>query len=267
MSDYSLDPRSFESLPVKVIAPPLVVALAFAVNASPLAFFLQGFHVWMHEMGHATVAWLTGRRALPLPFGWTSIEDERSMVVYLGVLLLLGILFVASWRERTLVPMVMAVAIAALQAYMTWGLQERTQRLWQIFGGVGGQFYLSALCMAAFFFQLPEKFRWGACRYVVLFIAASCFLDIYAYWNQVHRGLEDIPWGSMINGEGDGGGDMNILRDEYRWSNHHIIGAYYRLGQGCAAALVLVYALFVFRVNRLLDPLLARVMRMGTGEG
>jgi hypothetical protein len=63
----------------------------------------------------------------------------------------------------------------------------------------------------------------------------------------------------MINGEGDGGGDMNILRDEYHWSNHHIVGVYYRLGLGCIAAMLVVYAAVALRLNRSPD-FLARVL-------
>ena len=265
MHENDFDPFSQDSRLINLAAPPVVVGLALAVNLSPLSFLMQGFHVWMHEFGHATVAWLTGRRALPLPIGWTSIDDERSSFVYFGVLFLLIVLFVVGWRERKVWPMIIAVILAVLQFDLTWHMAEYTQRRWQIFGGVGGQFYLSALLMACFFIQLPDKFRWGACRYIVLFIASSCFIDAYTFWVQVHRGLEDIPWGSMINGEGDGGGDMNILRDEYHWSNHQIIGAYYHIGQGCLLALLLVYVAFALQLNRLPD-LVLRSIRRGSAD-
>jgi hypothetical protein len=262
MNEAELDPTSFDSRLVNMAAPPLVVGLALAVNMSPLSFLMEGFHVWMHELGHATVAWLTGRRALPLPFGWTSVADERSMFVYLGVLFLLGLLLVAGWRERMAWPVILAAALAALQLEMTWFMPEHTQRMLEIFAGVGGEFLLSALMMAAFFVQFPEKFRWGACRYVVLFIAASCLINASTYWNRVHHGTEDIPWGSMINGEDDGGGDMNILRDEFGWTNHQIIGAYYRLGEGCLAGLLVIYGAFALRLDNVPDRAL-RLLRRG----
>ena len=59
----------FDSWLVNVLVPPLLLGLVWLVNQSPLSFFLTGFHVWMHEFGHSTAAWLTGRRATPLPFG------------------------------------------------------------------------------------------------------------------------------------------------------------------------------------------------------
>ena len=42
-------------------------------NALPIVNgLLFGIKIWFHELGHATIAWLAGRQALPLPIGWTS---------------------------------------------------------------------------------------------------------------------------------------------------------------------------------------------------
>ncbi len=49
----------------------------------------------------------------------------------------------------------------------------------------------------------------------------------------------------------DGGGDMNILRDEYHWSNHQITGTYNHLGNVCLVALLVVYVIFALRLDRL----------------
>jgi hypothetical protein len=246
------NPLSFDSRLVNLVALPLVTAIAFAVNLSPLGFFLKGFHIWVHEFGHATVAWLVGKRALPLPIGWTSVESERSNFVYFGVLFLLGVLLVAGWKERKIWPMLMAVAIAPLQFYMTWRMLEHRADLWFAFGGVGGEFYLSAALMALFYLQFPDKLKWGICRYFFLFIGASSFLNIYVFWRQVKRGTESIPWGSMVQGEEDAGGDMNILRDDHHWSNHRIMDTYNHLGSVCVAVLLAVYLVFVLRLDRVI---------------
>jgi hypothetical protein len=265
MMDKESTLLSFDNRTVNLVAPPLVVALAWLVSLSPLVFLMKGFHVWMHELGHATVAWMSGFEALPVPFGWTSVGTERSPVVYFVVLGLLGLLFAAGWKERKAWPAVLALILAVAQLYMTWFMPASRQYELQIFAGEGGKFYLSALFMAAFFVQFPEPFRWGACRYLVLFLAASSFIDAFTSWSEVHRGLEDIPWGSMINGEGDGDGDMNILRDVYHWSNHRIFGTYYNLGLGCIAALAGVYAAFAFGLNRLPDLVLRHFHRESEG--
>jgi hypothetical protein len=109
------DPFSFDSHLVNIVALPLVALIAWLVNLSPLVFFLRGFHVWVHEFGHAIVAWLVGKRALPLPIGWTNVSGEKSPFVYFGILFLLGVLLVAGWKERKIWPVLIALAVAPLQ--------------------------------------------------------------------------------------------------------------------------------------------------------
>jgi hypothetical protein len=257
---------AFDNWKVNVFVPPLVVACAWLVNLSPLGFLLKGFHVWVHEFGHATAAWLTGRKALPLPIGWTSIEAPYSPFVYFGILVLLAVLFIAGWKERKVWPMLIAVAIAPLQYFMTWRLSAHDQQFWWTFCGLGGEFYLSALFMACFFVQLPEKFRWGACRYLLLFLGASCFLNIYLSWRDVYHGVADIPMGSMVNGEDDAGGDMNVLISDYHWTNSKIRLTYHLLGNWCLIGLGVVYATFVFRLNRIPDLIVAKFASGNRGD-
>jgi hypothetical protein len=253
------NPASFDSPLVEALAPPLVGGLAVLFTLSPFGFFLEGFHVWVHEFGHASAAWLSGRWALPLPFGWTNVEPEKSAFVYVGLPLLFATMAFFGWRERKVWPVVLGVVLLAVQTWMTWSVPESISHKWMIFAGVGGEFYLAAAMVGMFFFEFPDGFRWGACRYGFLFIGSSCFFESYSFWYKVKRGLEGIPYGSMINGEDDGGGDMNILKDDYGWTQHHIIAAYYHLANGCLLALLVVYLVFNFRLDRVFDRALARI--------
>ncbi|MCF7689674.1 MAG: M50 family metallopeptidase [Cephaloticoccus sp.] len=258
---------AFDNWKVNLLALPLVAGLAWAVSLTPLGFLMQGFHVWMHEFGHATAAWMTGRKATPLPIGWTPIEDEYSPFVYFGVLALLGTLLVSGWHERKIWPMLIAVALAALQYQLTWRTPLYRQEFWWSFSGIGGEFYLSTLLIGAFYVQLPDKFKWGACRWVFLFIGASCFLHIYLFWRDVYHGLEDIPMGSLIMGEDDTNGDMNRLMTEHGWSHSMIRRNYYTLGNACITALVVIYAAFALRLNRVADLLAEKLARPTPGTG
>lgn len=245
---------AFDNWRVNAIVPPLLFALAWLAVSSPLGFFLKGFQVWMHEFGHATAAWLTGRKATPLPFGWTPVEADYSHFVYFGLLLLFGILFVAGWKERKVWPMIIAVGLAGVQYYLTWRMPEHRQEFWWgAFGGVGGEFYLSALLMAVFYVQLPEKFKWGACRYVFFFLGAACFLQTYLFWREVYFGQADIPYGSMINGEDDANGDMNRLVNDFGWTQSMIRRNFMALGNYCLLGLMVVYLTFFLRLNRVAD--------------
>jgi hypothetical protein len=252
------DPRSFDSWRINALTPPLVAVLAILAQKSFVGFFLTGFHVWVHELGHATIGWMTGHRALPLPIGWTPIAPEKSNFVYFGVLFLLALMFVAGLREKKVWPMVLAIALALLQAFMTWRLPQETASMWIAFGGVGGEFYLAAAMMGLFYFQFPEKFRWGVCRYLFLFIGAASFFETYTFWKKVKRGDEGIPFGSMINGEEDAGGDMNGLHDEFGWTQHDIIYTYNHLADACLVTLIVVYAIFALRLDRLTARLMHR---------
>jgi hypothetical protein len=100
---------------------------------------------------------------------------------------------------------------------------------------------------------MPEGFRWGMCRYVFFIIGASAFLHIVVYWNEVYHMREDIPMGSMINGEDDSNGDMNKLMDDFGWTAANIRHNYQYLGYACWAMLGTVYAVFALRLNLLAD--------------
>jgi hypothetical protein len=244
------DLRSFDSWRINALAPPLVALLALGVQQTPFGFLLTGFHVWVHEFGHATVAWLTGYRALPLPIGWTNVAGEKSLFVYCGVLFLFGVLFAAGVRERKPVAMAAALLFALVQAMLTWRLPAETAEMWRVFAGAGGELYLSAAMMVLFYIELPEKFRWGTCRYFFLFIGAGSFWMNFTRWRQIRRGDEDIPYGSMINGEDDAGGDMNRLHDEFGWSQREIIHTYHHLATACLVVLAAVYVFFALRLDR-----------------
>jgi hypothetical protein len=247
----------FENWKTTVIAPPLLFALAWLTVVSPFGFFLKGFHVWMHEFGHAVPAWLSGRLAVPLPLGWTSVHPDFSPFTYLALLVLLLVLLVAGWRERRIWAMVIAAGLLVLQGYMTWLMPEPTQEFWwSAIGGIAGEFCLGALGMALFFIQLPEKFRWGACRYLVFLLCAACFIQAYVFWGDVYRGHEDIPYGTMIHGEDDPNGDLDKLRHEHGWTQSQIRRTFYGLGNTCLIVLGVIYGFFALRLNRLADRML-----------
>ncbi|MEM9568512.1 MAG: hypothetical protein AAF974_09420 [Cyanobacteria bacterium P01_E01_bin.34] len=245
---HDFDRFSFDNPILNITAIPLALVIAMMANTIiPILMF--PLQIWIHELGHATVAWLAGYRALPLPFGWTSISSDRSTFVYLGIAFLLGLLFVSGKRERKRWPMVLAIVLAVLQAFMTWGLSERSFDLLFVFGGVGGEFYLSTLLIVCFYFKLPDRLRWDFWRFVALFVAASTFCHAFWQWHLIDRGLQDIPWGTMLFGSGDAGGDMNRLNFDHGWSAARIMSTYSRLGELCLMAIIGTYGLFAIKLN------------------
>lgn len=227
---------------------PGLMLLAILMNASPIvSSLLWGIKVWIHEFGHATIAWLGGRRAIPLPLGLTSYNPNRSIVVYLGILILLGLLFWVGRREQQRWPMILAGVLAVIQFGMTWLVPIETFEMLVYFGGIGGEFYLSTLLMVSFYFPMPQYWRWDFYRYPVVFAAAFTFWGQFWLWKQIRWGQASIPFGALW-GEAEGG-DMNQLINVYAWTPGQVIDTYNTIGNVCLWVLLGVYSYFFFKQN------------------
>ncbi|MEN9230688.1 MAG: hypothetical protein Q6L68_07265 [Thermostichus sp. DG02_5_bins_236] len=241
---------AFDNLTVNVWALPVAFAVAWIVNnVDSLRLLHLPWHIWIHEFGHATVAWWSGYRALPLPFGWTSISLQQDLFVYFGILFLLTLLFWSGWKERIPWLKGLAIVLALLQFYMTWILPNRTMEMLFVFGGVGGELYLSTFLIACFYCRFPDRWRWDFWRFVVLGIAASSLWKSFWQWHAIQLSLAEIPWGTLFGGQGDAGGDMNRLNYDFGWSAAQIIQTYSWLGNLCALVVLSVYGVFLLRMN------------------
>ncbi len=249
LTDDDTDLFSFNNRYSNLFIFPALMGLAILMNAMPIvSALLFGIKIWFHEFGHATVAWLGGRKAIPLPIGWTNVGAERSLFVYLGLLGLLGLLYWSGRREQQRWPMVLAVVLGLLQFGMTWLMSPHSLDMWISFGGIGGEFYLCTLLMVSFYFPLPAYWRWDFYRYPVVLGAAFTFWGQLWLWKQIAQGRAVIPWGSLWGGEDHG--DMNTLSAIYGWSDQRIIDTYNTLGNVCFVALLAVYVYFVLRHYR-----------------
>ncbi len=246
---HNRDPFSFQNESINQSALPIAFAISIVLHWLGLDSLLLGMRIWIHEFGHAVVAWFSGRQATPLPFGWTNVNLDRSWIVYGCFLTLWGLLFHTGWKEQKRGSMIVASIAVGIQFWMTWFLSQDNFEMWLAFGGVGGEFYLSALLVVGFYLPLPDRWRWDFWRYPALFMGASTFLNSFTFWHQVKRGKAAIPWGTMFNGSGDAGGDMNQLRD-FGWSDGQIIGSYLAIGQLCFLGMLIVYALRVVKWKR-----------------
>jgi hypothetical protein len=243
---HNANPFSFDNQNINRFALPIAFLLNGAIHWSGLDFLLIGMKIWIHEFGHATVAWFSGRGATPLPFGWTNVNLNRSPIVYICFFLLWAMLFYTGWKEKKRLSMGIAVVAVIMQFGMTWFMSQDTFEMWFAFGGVGGEFYLSTLLILAFYIPLPDKWRWDFWRYPALLMGTHSFLSNFGFWHQVQRGTASIPWGTMLNGSGDAGGDMNQLRD-WGWSDGQIINTYIAIGQVCFWLMLGIY--FMRSVN------------------
>jgi hypothetical protein len=240
------DPYSFTNPNLNLFAFPSLLILGTLSNFL-FKRLLFGWQVWTHEVGHAIVAWLSGHQATPLPFGWTNVNPERSFIVYCCFLTLLGIIGWMGWKENKRTVMGITGGLAIVQFYMTWIMSQDTFDMLLSFGGLGGELYISAALIVAFYFPLPNRWRWDFWRYPVGILAASTFTDNLILWHSIKRGTADIPWGSLFGGEDDAGGDMNRLSLDYDWSNNQIIQTYSALSIICLIAMLAIYAFILLR--------------------
>jgi hypothetical protein len=242
----SRDPYSFNNPIINCVALPAFLLLGSIANFTVKGLLLS-WHLWTHEVGHAIVAWLAGHRATPLPFGWTNTGEDRSIIVYLCFLTLIGIFFWKGWQEKKRLLMGLAAGMAVLQFCMTWIMSQDAYDMWLSFGGIGGEFYLSTALLVCFYVPLPNRLRWDFWRYPLGFLAASTLLNIMGLWYGIRRGTQDIPWGSMWGGEGDAGGDMDRLANDHNWTDGQIIQTYSHLGNLCVGILIGVYVFILLR--------------------
>jgi hypothetical protein len=245
-NEHNSDLFSFHNEHINQIALPTVFMASALFYWSKIDLLLLGMRIWIHEVGHATIAWFSGRKATPLPFGWTNVSLDRSVIVYICFLTLWGLLLYGGYKEQKRWTIGIASAAILLQFLMTWFNSQDTFEMLFAFGGVGGEFYISTLLVVGFYLPLPDQWNWGFWRYLALFMGASTFLNSFSFWHQIKQGNAEIPWGTMFNGSGDSGGDMNQLID-FGWSNGQIVNTYNAIGQACLWTMLIIYGLHIIK--------------------
>ncbi|MBI5543635.1 MAG: zinc-ribbon domain-containing protein [Deltaproteobacteria bacterium] len=244
----------FDDLRVNQAAYPVALLLALIAKWMFLpAILLDYFRTLFHEFGHASVAWLSGRAATPLAllpgFGFASVNPDRSVVVYLCVLFLLG---VATWRgirERSRFLLVVVAMLLFFQTVLTLFVSARRFEELMLLGGAGGELVLGALVAVTFYYRLPDRLRWDFFRYPGLVAAMYAFVASSWFWVEVATGRRSVPWGSCVGGKDDAAGDMNRLHDDHGWSAEGLTALFLGLAIAGAGALVVHYAVFLAKAT------------------
>ena len=217
---------------------PVNLGLAVVVNAIPLSrWLLQGIGIWFHEFGHAFVAWMSGRRALPLPIGWTTVESERSPVVFVLLLILALLLLIPSLRQQKRLGIVLALTLILLQLLGWFALPTSGFNSLLSWSGVAGELILPTVLIVASFYRLPRYFNWKVYRIPCQFAACVCLVRTVIFWQRVRLGLAPIPFGSIWSANH---GDMNDLIAS-GWSTQTIISSYTTLSWICMAMITGIY--------------------------
>ena len=241
MSENNLELEHSNPWP-HLIAPwaALLLAMVSKILILP-ALILDGCQIWVHEFGHAFIGWFGSRAATPLGIGWTNMELERSWFVYACFLFLIGITAWRSIQHRYYYLVFLALLALIGQTHFTFFSNDWRWARMVSYGGIGGEFWLSALLIMSFHYRLPSSIRWDWLRYFVLLVGVYTFYHAITFWHGVESGTQMFPWGSLIHGEEDGNGDMNRLVHEYGWTKEYIIAKYLQDGRVLLIILALHY--------------------------
>ncbi len=213
-----------DELKIRMFAVPSALLVALLIHSFSAGQFLQRtfFSMWLHELGHAVAAWLTGRFAVPGPW-FTPMADERSWVF--AVLLSAG-LAVAAWKISRAFLVVLAVQVVCTL------LPPPAAEVFILFAGDGGAMVFGTALMLAMF--VPPESRLHRLRWGLLVIGSAAFVDVFSVWWGARSDIDLIPFG---HNEGMGLSDPSRLTEDHGWAVRSLVNRYVFLGAACLVVL------------------------------
>jgi hypothetical protein len=232
--------RAKQELRYRLFAFPVALLLArILVGVYP--GLVRLLTMWVHETGHALMAWLSGFWAMPGPW-FTSVSNERSLSVTLAAVAVVGFSGFQFWDTQRWPMLGAAGAVFVFQLACTRMPVDRAQAL-IIFGGDGGCMVLGCALMATFYAQPESAIYENSLRWGFLIIGAAAFMDPFKTWT---GGEDDIPFGTQ---EGTLT-DPSSLVEVYGWPIHVMQQRYVRLGVACLIFLASMYLIGILTTRR-----------------
>jgi hypothetical protein len=189
-------------------------------------FFMRTFlSMWLHEIGHASAAWLCGYVAFPGPW-FTPIAEDRSPLFALALSALLAFAIWRAWTEDDRMRAGAVAALLAAQWFATLVLRDATAHTFIIFAGDGGMLVFGAALMAAFFVPPGHKLHRDWLRWGFLVIGSASFTDAFYDWWSARSDPSSIAFGEI---EGRGDTDPTTLL-QAGWSVDRMVSRYLLLG-------------------------------------
>lgn len=229
---------------IRVAALPGALLLAFLVMQSGLRGIARTFvTMWVHELGHAVAAWLSGFGAFPGPWR-TPVSEERMLVVTLLVLGGLGYAGYRAWQSRAFVLCGLAGAVALVALVMTFGVRAHAARAFFTFGGDAGCLVLGTALMFTLYVAPGSALHRGWLRWGFLVIGAFAFMDAFTTWWEAGHSREGVVFGEI---EGVGDSDPTVLVYQHGWSEARLVRRYMTTAWLCLIALAARYVVGLVR--------------------
>jgi hypothetical protein len=208
------------------------------------------FAMPVHELGHASAAWLCGHWAVP--FLWkTAWGEERGLVTPLLLLAGFGYVVFQGWSKEKPELLALGGAGVLAQAIGTLYLKPSSAIAMIVFGGDAMGMVIATGLMASFFFGKDTQLYKGSLRWGFVIIGAAAFVDLSATWFAALGDFARVPFGEQ---EGGLLSDATRLVDEHGWDTRAMIRRHVAVAVGCLAALALAYAWGVWQAKRQLLP-------------
>ena len=162
--------------------PVALLAAFLLVSTGPGHFLIRVFlSMWVHEIGHATAAWLCGFPAFPGPW-LTPMAQSRSALFGFLVFAVIGGAAYWSWQAGRRRLGAALVALLAVQLFCTLLLSTARARQFIVFMGDGGCLVLGSLLMLTVYAPEESALKRGWLRWGFLVIGAASFADAFAQW-------------------------------------------------------------------------------------
>ena len=224
-----MEDASGDELKIRMFAVPAALAIALVFHGFSLGQFLQRtfFSMWLHELGHATAAWLCGRISFPGPW-FTPIAAERSWIFagLISAALIYGIVRFRESEERPWVKWLLG-SVLLVQLFCTVFLKPSAVERFILFAGDGGAIVFGVLAMASVFVPPGSLLHKGWLRWGLLAIGAAAFIDVFTVWWGARSDADLIPFG---RNEGMGLSDPSRLSEDHGWTTRQLIDRYVALG-------------------------------------
>ena len=167
-----------------------------------LNFIVVGF---IHELGHASVAILSGRVSIPIYF-FVALTYNFSWLTVIFVWLMLGYLIFRAWRKSEYLYIIFFSALI-ISSLILIIIPNKYAELFITFHGIGGEITFAMLFIIIYFLNLPVRLNKARLFFSTLGFYIY-FHNIYL-WFAVLKDSSKLPIGSLMFGADHG--DMNTL--------------------------------------------------------